>query len=608
MIYQNKKNWKSSQFDYDYDVLAMIKHERNNIVSAGPGAGKTEFLAQKACFLLETGLCRYPFNILAITFKNDASRNLKARVNERCPKVLANNFQAMTFHAFCKQILDQFRETLPDDFKPSHDYTINSLHRDEWSEIKRETDINKCGFQFGILYLSEFNETQQEEIKNFWNRQLLQVNDSQSNLTFDMVVALSLYILLKNNDIADVIRKKYPYIFVDEFQDTTTVQYYLLSLLFKGKNNNITVVGDLKQTIMGWAGAKKEVDKHFIADFNAAEFQLNINYRSNNCIVSLVNTITEYMRDNVENDRPIAYSLMVALADHQGDNQSVLIRKDFGTRQEQYNCVSGEIKNLINQGIKPHEILIIRRQKVAEVEDEFSNFGNGISIINADKEFGDFSIQDFQGDSCADFLISILSLVYGVNIKNINAWNIFYDTMSTIRGVNEDRDTSNFFGECIKIIDDIKENISDKIFGDIEDILTNPPFVKIINELVNNYALFQYNSQDNVEKTIDSFSQYVKFLANRTDDWKSLIEQYHGFNSVHLMTIHKSKGLEYNTVFFIDVDGDMFWSNDGVNTQFFVACSRAKERIRIYASSESNSGKVARLLNHLIGNGYGSDS
>ena len=84
-------------------------------LTAGPGAGKTEMLAQRADFLLRTGTCRYPKRILAISFKVDASKNLKERVQRRCGKDLASRFDSYTFHAFAKRIIDRFRVLLKGD-------------------------------------------------------------------------------------------------------------------------------------------------------------------------------------------------------------------------------------------------------------------------------------------------------------------------------------------------------------------------------------------------------------------------------------------------------------------------------------------------------------
>src|ERR1039458_7035769 len=78
--------------------IAARETQRSLALTAGPGAGKTEMLAQRADFLLRTGGCRYPKRILAISFKVDASRNLKERVKRRCGTTLSSRFDSYTFH------------------------------------------------------------------------------------------------------------------------------------------------------------------------------------------------------------------------------------------------------------------------------------------------------------------------------------------------------------------------------------------------------------------------------------------------------------------------------------------------------------------------------
>src|SRR4051794_13662161 len=112
-------------------LAAATEIERNVALTAGPGAGKTEMLAQRADFLLRTGTCRYPRRILAISFKVDASQNLKARVRKRCGPDLGARLDSHTFHAFAKRIIDRFRLVLKGRDALDHDYTVGDrrVHR-----------------------------------------------------------------------------------------------------------------------------------------------------------------------------------------------------------------------------------------------------------------------------------------------------------------------------------------------------------------------------------------------------------------------------------------------------------------------------------------------
>lgn len=103
---------------------AAKERTRSLALTAGPGAGKTEMLAQRADFLLRTGTCRYPKRILAISFKVDASSNLKERVKRRCGSELASRFDSYTFHAFAKRIIDRFRPVLTGEYALDVGYKI----------------------------------------------------------------------------------------------------------------------------------------------------------------------------------------------------------------------------------------------------------------------------------------------------------------------------------------------------------------------------------------------------------------------------------------------------------------------------------------------------
>src|SRR4051794_12376117 len=204
----------------------------NAVVAAGPGAGKTEVLAQRADFLLRTGLCPYPQRILAISFKVDASRNLRERVRRRCGSQLSSRFDSHTFHAFAKRLIDRFRPVLTGKDALDANYTIGE-HR-----IMR------------------------------------------TSITFGDLVPLAVEIL-KNSDVArNAVRQTYSHVFLDEFQDCTNAQYSLIKTAFHGTSIQLTAVGDTKQRIMGWAGALEGIFLRYAKDFEALGLNLYQNFRS----------------------------------------------------------------------------------------------------------------------------------------------------------------------------------------------------------------------------------------------------------------------------------------------------------------------------------------
>jgi hypothetical protein len=108
----------------EVNAFDVVRSTENRSVMAGPGAGKTELLAQRAAYLLQTGGSPRPQRILAICFKRDAATNLAARVRKRCRPEHAARLDSMTFDAFAKGIVDRFGQTLPDVWRPAPDYQI----------------------------------------------------------------------------------------------------------------------------------------------------------------------------------------------------------------------------------------------------------------------------------------------------------------------------------------------------------------------------------------------------------------------------------------------------------------------------------------------------
>lgn len=199
---------------------------------AGPGAGKTETLAQRADFLLRTGVCRYPKRILAISFKKDASENLKDRVAKRCGKELAARFDSYTFHAFGKRMIDIFRTALKGPDALDENYTVGD------DRLPR------------------------------------------TQITFKDMVPLANEVLDQCVAARNAIQSTYSDIFLDEFQDCTDAQYSLVLNAFRGSGARIVAVGDTKQKIMGWAGALEGIFLKFEKDFEAIPLNLYQNFRS----------------------------------------------------------------------------------------------------------------------------------------------------------------------------------------------------------------------------------------------------------------------------------------------------------------------------------------
>ena len=282
----NKENWKPQRVGdlEDNAWEALRENEHSILVTAGAGAGKTEFLAQKATYLLQTGICPTPKRILAISFKKDATRNLAERVAKRCPAEQARRFNSMTFDAFTKGLLDRFRSALPEPYNSSRAYKIvmpgqrdydEFLNRHAFHAVNRKLFEKELSLADLPIDLSN-NSAIQSALKKYWDEQFFSSDDIL--LSFPMINRLVKLLLQSNSYIHKALQMTYPFVFLDEFQDTTYAQYDLLQTAFATRLAVFTAVGDDKQRIMGWAGAMPDAFTRFEADFAASRVSLLSNW------------------------------------------------------------------------------------------------------------------------------------------------------------------------------------------------------------------------------------------------------------------------------------------------------------------------------------------
>lgn len=148
MNWIDKKEWQPADgFELENEAMNTVIEDVNTLIVAGPGAGKTELLAQRASFLLETNTCKYPRRILAISFKKDAAENLKERVELRCGKELSSRFESKTYDAYAKEILDRFVDSIDESYRPNKGYKIANLN-----------EIRKAFVNTGINFTSNKRE------------------------------------------------------------------------------------------------------------------------------------------------------------------------------------------------------------------------------------------------------------------------------------------------------------------------------------------------------------------------------------------------------------------------------------------------------------------
>lgn len=331
------------------------------LVIAGPGAGKTELLAQKAAYLLQTNQCRDPQRILAISFKKDAAQNLKERVEQRCGTEAGGRFISMTYDAFSKSLLDHFLYALPAALRPQPEYQINDdtvidaafkkagfKNPDglRGSRLKKYYDDSLSGVTLPIDK-SGFAETAWPLLLNGFDHQ-------PPTLTFKMISMLVIYLVRTNPFIQRALHLTYSYVFLDEFQGTTSLQYKLIRQCFYDSPSKITAVGDNKQRIMIWAGADKDIFNKFFRELSPEPLRLIMNHRSAPRLVALQRTMYDSLNEQ-------ATQVETSSKWNPADGDIDLLITDNEELEAQ--AIAEDIASEIANGTRPNEICILCKQR-----------------------------------------------------------------------------------------------------------------------------------------------------------------------------------------------------------------------------------------------------
>ncbi|MDR0502595.1 MAG: UvrD-helicase domain-containing protein [Treponema sp.] len=277
-------------------IQAVRAIEGPVLIIAGAGSGKTRVITYRIAHMLERGIPQS--SILCLTFTNKAAGEMETRVKELTGKKM-QSLTVSTFHAFGLKILKEECELLGyrKNFSVYDETDKMALIKESLRECRmnfHKVDIYALGQFFSRIKtgMVQWNENaSMEPVFNEYQQGLKIFNA----VDFDDLLAIPLDLLEKHGDIALKYRKKYRYIMVDEFQDTSLIQYRLMRLLADSQNANICVVGDDDQSIYSWRGANYENLLLFEKDFpQRKEIKLEQNYRSTSAILNAANGVISH--------------------------------------------------------------------------------------------------------------------------------------------------------------------------------------------------------------------------------------------------------------------------------------------------------------------------
>jgi DNA helicase II / ATP-dependent DNA helicase PcrA len=581
----HKENWAPvGVADLEQSAYDALESIQNTLVVAGPGAGKTELLAQRANYLLTTGICSNPKKILAISFKRDAAINLAERVNLRSGDY-SGRFDSMTLDGFAKNLVDRFFLALPENWQPKPNYlvrtsAITEQNARDWfnrafipsghqrpnmadrSKVQVAALIDKVMHGTHLPYDTDITVLHSAFGKQWWSEQL-SLPTTEPSLTFPMLNRLAAYLLRANPNISKALRTTYSHVFLDEFQDTTMSQWDLICSAFSGSTCVVTAVGDDKQRIMSWAGADPEIFEKYKKAFSSEIVSLTRNYRSAPNLVRIQHAIAQ----TLDNEILVPY---VASA-NKGDGTCVIL--GFETPEAEAVHIADFISNEIKSGASPRDFCILARQST----------GAMITLLHSELQRRGVAIRDesILQDLLAEPLtkIVLLALRLAIAERDPLAWSDLTNEISMLAGLTDDLDGM----DIEKLVASHKSLTRDhlkkiKTIGDLPSEI-----VRLIGADRYKIRYQQYMNGNYLEKVSFDLGSWLNTSLERTGSVSNLLAELLGENVVPAMSIHKSKGLEFKTVIFMGLEDEQWWNfrNQPAEEKraFFVAFSRAMSSV-----------------------------
>ncbi len=577
---------------------AVMHTEGPLLIVAGAGAGKTKTLTERIVHIILSGVA--PENILAVTFTNKASAEMRERVEKAIAKHKIEGVPVITtFHRLGGSIirdhagyygLTKFFSIFDQDDSMSliresmREFGIDPklLDPKRVKHIIGEYKMN--GDTPDTLFAKVANQAESDTVR-IWRSYEEKLKKSKA-VDFDDLIVKAVRLLEKEPTIRAEYQKRFQYIHVDEYQDTNEMEYRMVKLL-AGEKKNICVVGDTDQNIYSWRGAKIKNMIHFEKDFPGAKTVfLEQNYRSTSRILDAANAII------IKNTVRIPKNLFTEL----GTGEK-LVRYEGFSETDEARFVAQESQKLIASGISPEEIAVLFR----------ANFQSRVleeAFIYADVPYRMIGTQFFERAEVKD-IISYIRVA--VNRDSLA------DMKRTInkpkRGVGDASVAKIFAGMHDQLTPKTRKAFEEfeKTLDKIKDAVDNQypsalvRYVLDVSGLRKEYEDEGEQGMERIENvgelatlasiydTLPLGAGVMKFLEDAAlrSDQDALKDNPEG---VRLLTVHASKGLEFKVVFIVGLEEGLFpheRSSKSARTEdreeerrlFYVAVTRAKEKL-----------------------------
>lgn len=621
---------------------AVFHTEGPLLILAGAGSGKTRVLTHRVAYLIEEQGVN-PWNILAITFTNKAAGEMRDRVDQLVT-FGAESVWVATFHSTCVRILRRYIDRLGFD----HNFTIydsddqKTLMKDICKRLQIDTKTYKEKAILGAISSAkdELIGPEEYELNNmadFGKRKIAaaykeyqkQLRNNNA-LDFDDLIVKTVELFQMNPDILDAYQERFKYIMVDEYQDTNTAQFRLISLL-ASKYQNLCVVGDDDQSIYKFRGANIGNILNFESVFpNARTIKLEQNYRSTQTILDAANHV---IQNNVGRKRKTLWTA--------NGNGTPIIYQQFMTAYEEAEYIAGEITKKVGEGeYRYNDCAILYRTNAQSrlFEEKFLLANIPYKIIGginfyARKEIKDLlaylkTVDNAKDDLAVRRIINVPKRGIGATtlakvqdyaaehaISFYNALRAAEEIPSLGRSAAKARPFVTFIQtlrtqqEYFSVEELLKEIIEQTGYVkelEAEDTEEARARIENIDELISKVASYEEEAEN---PTLSGFLEEVALVA----DIDNLEEDS---DRVLLMTLHSAKGLEFPNVYMAGMEDGIFPSYMTIISEdpsdieeerrlCYVGITRAKRQLTITSArtrmirGETQYNKVSRFVQEI---------
>lgn len=567
--------------------------DKNTMVIAGPGTGKTQVITRKIAYLFERELVPPRKKVLAITFTNKAAREMNSRVKRF--NVRTDRIRIGTFHNFCVFVLRSYGDFIGMNrhfsFVTNRQKVALAKSVIEEFEVPMRSDAflkRLAQLKNGSTHYSDYEQRLDAILRDAalaYQKRLLTAN----MIDFDDAILATVTLLKERPEILYIFHNAYPFILIDEMQDTNRMQLELIKLL--GSNaRNVMAVADDDQSIYGWRGAVPTVIEDYVQLLNAEKIVLSENYRSPQMILDAADRLVE----------DIQIRMPKKLEGRPNEPGDCVERKEFSNWLEEAEWVATKAKELYDkENIKYNEMIVLYRSRhpsFLAFEEAFEK--HGVPYQHFGKEFNE------PRNLLADQVIEVLKLIENPNNRVVLSSLL---TALSDRFVVDD----NLYDEYIGILGkeaSVLEMLSqssprdevDRFVQQLASFIISTESTPSMGELFDKTcevlniegALVGLGDERKlveekylrtlreklIRNPIGNLAEF--FLELELEDDSDTID--HNEDAVGLSTFHNAKGLEYKVVFIVALEEFIIPGRNTADEErrtLYVAMTRSKSKL-----------------------------